>query len=274
MPTSRRLTSAAAAAALTVAGLSACSSSAPAKKAADLDPQSALTASATAMTQQGNARFAGTGENGTDGGSGSYGWKAPRTFQMAIPGQKETDILVADGVSYYGGDKMTRAGGKKWLKYDSTTTATMDKTDLSVPSPGDLIAIEEDMDPIAELTANAQADTLSKIGTEKINNADAVHIRSTIKTDAWIAALPDLTTDQRTALKGAEKNQKAATYDFWINNDNQLVQEIQSDPGHPGQAPLRITYSDYGKTPTITPPPAADVMDATELAKHLHSPND
>ncbi|MGR6968029.1 hypothetical protein ACU639_00050 [Streptomyces cynarae] len=281
-----RIAAAATVSALLVVGLSACGGSSdggstvPEKKAADLDPKDALEAAAAAMTQAGSASMATSavappagghsGSSSGNGGSGSFTWKSPEAFQMSMnDGSREEITLYVGGTMYFGGDKITEnGGGKKWLKYDSTTSATMEKTDLSVPDPAAMTEMREFFNPVAQLTANAKAGRLTKVGAETVGGTKMVHIQSFIKTDAWSAALPGLTAAQQKEVAGA-MDQKSATYDLWIDDQNHLVQVRVSDPGLPYKAGIQTTYSFYGHAPKIATPPANDVLDAAQLSKNL-----
>ncbi|GGU56641.1 hypothetical protein GCM10010211_21910 [Streptomyces albospinus] len=291
MRTTWRTATAATLSALLVAGLSACGGSsdggssggdspAPEKKAADLDPKGALEAAATAMTRAGSASMAtssvappaggGSGSSSGQGGSGSYTWKSPEAFQMSMNNGSRAEItLYVDGTMYFGGDKISAHGnGKKWLTYDSTTSPTMKKTDLSVPSPAAMTEMREFYNPVAQLTANAKAGRLTKVGNETVGGAKTVHIQSFIQTDAWAAAVPGLPAARQKDVSGA-MHQKSATYDFWIDEQNRLVQVRVSDPGLPYKPGIQTTYSAYGAAPEIATPPASEVLGAAELSKNL-----
>ncbi|QHC23483.1 hypothetical protein [Streptomyces sp. GS7] len=295
MPTTWRIATAATLSALLVAGLSACGgsqgggssdggssgggSTAPEKKAADLDPKGALEAAATAMAQAGSASMAtssvappaggSSGSSSGQGGSGSYTWKSPEAFQMSMNNGSRAEItLYVDGTMYFGGDKITKNGsGKKWLKCDSTTYPTMKKTDLSVPSPAAMTEMREFYNPVAQLTANAKAGRLTKAGNETVGGTKTVHIQSFIKTDVWAAALPGVAAQQK-EVAGA-MHQQSATYDFWIDEQNRLVQVRMSDPGLPYKPGIQTTYSAYGTAPKISTPPANEVPGAAQLSKNL-----
>ncbi|WP_369355277.1 hypothetical protein [Streptomyces sp. cg2] len=252
----------------------------PENKAADLDPKGALEAAATAMTQAGSASMATAtvaspaggsgGSSAGEGGSGAYTWKSPEAFQMSMNSGSRAEItLYVDGKTYFGGDKITAHGnGKKWLEYDSTTYPTMEKTDLSVPSPAAMTEMREFYNPVAELTANAKAGRLTKVGNETVGGTKTVHIQSFVKTDAWAAALPGVSAARQKEVAGA-MHQKSATYDFWIDEQNRLVQVRVSDPGLPYKPAIQTTYSAYGAAPKTAAPPASEVLGAAELSRNL-----
>lgn len=259
---------------LLAGGLTACSSAdgsaapvasrtaeaTPSAAPKELAPKETLLASAAVMTKAGSAKVAMSGSNA---GAGVASWSSPAGLQITSKEDgADVQVIVVQNAAYVGGVE-DLPSGKKWLKTDIAGGAA------DPEAGGGFVATEYMLNPAAQLTANAQAGTLTKVGAEQAGGGQAVHYRSAISTDALVKALPQVDEGTRTLVAAGLKEDGAnLVFDFWIDAEGRLVQQaVKGDAA--GAESTTITYSEIGTPHAVQAPPAAEVVDFAEMMKGL-----
>jgi hypothetical protein len=59
------------------------------------------------------------------------------------------------------------------------------------------------------------------------------------------------------------------TFDVWIGKDDGYVRRLTASGTGRAKGSVEVTLSDFGKSVTVTPPPASETADATALTSHF-----
>jgi hypothetical protein len=107
----------------------------------------------------------------------------------------------------------------------------------------------------------------SKVGTETLNGVETTHYHGTVDLRKAAANSPAADALQRILDLGAPSEYPI---DVWID-DQGYVRQYQSSydetlGGNTMSTTTKVEMSDYGTQVAISPPPADEVFDATELA--------
>jgi hypothetical protein len=270
--------------AVLVSGLTACNSKssggstdgaaaanqAPAKPA-NLDPKTALLASAAVMDKAGSAKVAMTTTGSAAGsGSGVMSWKAPQGLQMETDqkGQKVQVVLV-DGVFYTSipAAQAATLGGKKWMKIDPKATAAAGDQGATWTN------LQQMLNPGVMLAADAQAGQVTKVGDEQVDGTPAAHYQTTVPVEALVNVMTGLSDTMKKQITDQMKQQGTSVVsDLWINAKGQVVQAKSKNTGaatgKTDDGDVTVKYSDFGTSVSIQAPPAADVFDLAQMMKH------
>ncbi|MDH6124322.1 hypothetical protein [Kitasatospora sp. GP82] len=239
------------------------------KPDANQDPKAALLASAAVMEKARGARLTRTTGGG---GSGTYVWatSGPALDLALKDGGTESRMLVAGQALYTGLDAETAAlvNGKKWLKLDPKSTGDGSRAGGG-EDYGSIASMLVTLSPGAQLTANAGAGKLARVGEEKIDGADTVHYRSEAPVDALAKLLP-ISQDRRELVTGMlKKDGDSSTVDFWIDGKGELLQQTNTNMGAGLGGPQTFKYSEIGTTQAAKAPADSEVMDFADMLKSL-----
>lgn len=152
-----------------------------------------------------------------------------------------------------------RLQGKTWLKADVGKLAANAGVDL-----GRLLRTVESQDPAKALQLLQSVGTVSKSGTATLDGVDTTEYSGTIDVQKAAAALGPAESKLL-----AQSKVTSIPVEVWIGSDG-LVRRMHttlSASAHGMQAvsDLTLSLSDFGTPVTITPPPASQTLDITQL---------
>ncbi|MGE7432311.1 hypothetical protein [Kitasatospora sp. NPDC001175] len=237
------------------------------KPDAKADPKAALLASAAVMEKARGARL--TRATG-DGGSGSYSWNrdAPALeLSLKDKGGERRMLAVGSGL-YTSLDAETAAlmDGKKWLKL-APGSAGGGKAG-GAEDYGSIAAVLVALQPAAQLSANADAGKLSRVGEEKVDGVDTVHYRSEAPIEQLAKLLPIPDGQRQLVTDQLKKDGDNSTVDFWINGKGELLQQTTTNTGIGLDGPQTFKYTEIGSAPQAKAPADSEVMDFADMLKN------
>ena len=160
--------------------------------------------------------------------------------------------------------------GKTWIRASLEDVARLQGTEL-----GQLPSLAEDVDPRQLLDAlrNVSGE-LEHLGAEDVRGVETAHYRATIDWAAYAKALGGeqaaaAMLEQVRAMVGLDE----IPVDVWVDSDGYLRRlRLSVGATPPGQTErlevaLDLELFDYGSDVAVEPPPAGDVVDATELPR-------
>lgn len=152
-----------------------------------------------------------------------------------------------------------RLQGKTWLKADIGKLAANAGVDL-----GQLLQTVGNEDPTKALQLLQSVGTVSKVGTATVDGVDTTEYSGTIDVQKAAAALGPA----ESKLLGQSKI-TSIPVEVWIGGDG-LVRRMHttltaSAHGTQTVSDLTLDLSDFGTQVTITPPPAGQTLDITQL---------
>lgn len=153
-------------------------------------------------------------------------------------------------------------GGKTWIRLDFAKAGKAAGIDLGKLMGG---ATQNPADALQLLRANGD---FAQVGTETIGGVSTTHYHGTVDLKKALAAkgAPD-DLIQRLRDAGAPEQYPV---DVWVD-DSGYVRQLelsydQNTNGVPLTTSMTIDMSDYGTDVSVSPPPADQVFDATDLA--------
>ncbi len=183
-------------------------------------------------------------------------------------GSKLVTMEVQYPVLYMNAPFLSQAyGGKDWVKLDlSALVRSQGINPSGLSSAGGL-------DPNQFLGyLRASSGDVSTVGPQTIDGTPTTHYRATIQLDRVPSALP---AAQRAAARASvaqlEKTTGLTSFpiDVWIDGQHRVRRESfsLSPQTRAGTVTVNATidFLSFGPTPTVTPPPADQVFDATSL---------
>ena len=141
--------------------------------------------------------------------------------------------------------------GKTWVKLDLQKLGRANGLDLSA------LMAQTPSDALAQLSAVGSATT---VGPETIDGVETTHYRVQIDP----SKLPDAAKIQALAQP------KYGDVNIWVGNADGYVRRIStsvsfSAGGASGTMSVTMGFSDFGETVHVTPPPAGETFDGTDL---------
>lgn len=201
--------------------------------------------------------------------AGSLGGDAPS--ELTDASKWKLEMLVDGTVAYMRLPLLASElpSGKEWVRVDFKETARLHGVDLT-----ELQSLAKGSDPRQVLDyLRSLSGEVTLVGTEELRGVETSHYFAVVD---WQKALASAAReanqsglfDQLQGLGGSIQN---IPVDVWVDKDNLLRRMTMdfavSSPGGAEQAKASITMElfDYGQPVTVSPPPAADVVDALSL---------
>jgi hypothetical protein len=249
---------------------------------------------ASKTTEAGSSRMEFTmkmeaqGQSFTMRGDGVFGYSPARGRMTVDLGNLEelsggalgTDRMqfVFDGLVYYmrfpEGLMELGGVGDKWLKIDLGKAGGNTGVDLG--------ALQQANQNPAQLMQflRGTSDDIEELGEEKVRGVETTHYRATVDFDAAAeraAEIGELSDEMREQFRAEIERIKKQTgletlpVDVWLDEDD-LVRRIRMDLTFPVEGEelgVEVTMDlfDFGVDVDVAPPPAAQTIDITELAK-------
>ena len=261
----------------------ASTSASSASSAPDSDPTSAVQSAFTSLANETSAKLSLTGSvtAGSQGGV-TFSADGPVAFDgsgaditagltlsgaaaSSIPGgsgEIKTEIKVVDKTAYIlfpdipGLESLGYAG--KWIKADAGTGSSSSPS--AVPSASALA------------DAFGSATSITVVGAEDVDGVSATHYEMVIDLAQLIPEISKAAGSSSAQVDSllAELKADPAKVGVWIDDSQRLVKAtVDASATAQNQAvtfALELKLTDYGTTVEVTPPPAADVVDADELS--------
>ncbi|MEV5594839.1 hypothetical protein [Streptomyces sp. NPDC052496] len=271
-----RITAAAAAGVVMLAGLTACGGKDGGDKAGGGDAgggspvQAATAALRTASEKTGAEKSAKvemtrrTGQS-TQSMKGGMDWSqgmrmnVETTGQGGLGGGKPMQSIYTPEVMYL----KLGLGAKPWMKYDYNAMAkkspvfAMLKDQMQNNNPSRSVGL---------VLATGKAE---KVGTEDVRGVKATHYTATFEVAALarMQASKDFSEKDMKSLEESLKQNgtKNETIDLWIGPDDLLVKKVEKFQSNLGSTENTAYYSDYGTKVSVVEPPASQVNDAAKL---------
>ncbi|MFH8748741.1 hypothetical protein ACH4GK_12465 [Streptomyces rimosus] len=271
-----RITAAAAAGVVMLAGLTACGGKDGGNKAggdgAGGSPvQAAAAALRTASEKTGSEKSAKVESTTKQGGTtqsmkGGMDWSqgmrmnVETTGQGGLGGNKPMQGLYTPEAMYL----KLGLGGKPWMKYDYDAMAKKSpvfallKDQMQNNNPSRSVGL---------LLATGKA---KKVGTEDVRGVKATHYTATFDVAELtrMQASKDFSEKDMKSMEEALKQNgtKDETIDLWIGPDDLLVKKTEKMQNKQGGYESTVFYSDYGTKVSVEEPPASQVNDAAKLS--------
>jgi hypothetical protein len=267
-------------AAVTLAAITACTSSAAGPAAGTgtgggtlrLAPVAEIQAVLSKASSDKTVHIAGTiassGFTGTMDGRGQFGDNARMSVNMTMAGTTISEIWVGETLYLKMPALAEELGGKPWAKLDLSSMGPLGSTFKS------LIDSAKNTDPAEQLRPLLASGDVHKVGTETVDGVRATHYSGTVDPatafDSTQAA-KNLTPAQIAQLKSLLKSGgvRNETIDVWVASDGLPVRETISVDTSSGAARTDLHLSDWGKPVTVTAPPADQVGDLSSMMSGL-----
>jgi hypothetical protein len=194
----------------------------------------------------------------------------PSTDSTSLPsGALHMEELFTSGVIYVGSPLFAGKlpGGAQWMKIDISKFGQALGLDLQQLAGGQ-------SNPAQFLEyLKASGGTVTPVGRELVRGVATTHYKGAIDLNKVAEVLPSANRDQlRAALAKliTETGSGSIPVDVWVDS-HRLVRRITmalaiATGGQQAQTQMTIELFGFGSTPTVTPPPQADVYDATQAA--------
>ncbi|GAA0662235.1 lipoprotein [Kitasatospora atroaurantiaca] len=235
-------------------------------------PQEALQLAAQVTDKAGSARLEVDEQNHEYGHStvtGAAAWGEDRSSAgLAITQDRgKGEVRVVDG-SYYASYDWLPAEfkGRHWAKASRELAEALDSGDTSTGGPKSLTGVwltSLTEGPSGPLRLMAKVGQLTLVGKEPVASAAATHYRATASVTDYSAADTGMSDADRAATLAYYQGQGAQTitFDFWINDANELVKSVETVQGTAGTDTVTTSLSQLGLSVPVQIPPAADTVD-------------
>jgi len=235
-------------------------------------PQEALQLAAQVTDKAGSARLEVDEQNHEYGHStvtGAAAWGEDRSSAgLTITQDRgKGEVRVVDG-SYYASYDWLPAEfkGRHWAKASRELAEALDSGDTSSGGPKSLTGVwltSLTEGPSGPLRLMAKVGQLALVGKEPVASAAASHYRATASVTEYSAADTGMSDADRAATLAYYQGQGAQTitFDFWINDANELVKSVETVQGTAGTDTVTTSLSQLGLSVPVQVPPAADTVD-------------
>ncbi|RAY15177.1 hypothetical protein DPM19_10650 [Actinomadura craniellae] len=150
-------------------------------------------------------------------------------------------------------------GGKPWLKVNVNQADQRTGVDL-----GGLIDQIQKVNPAEQTKMLTASKNVRKVGTEKIDGVQTTHYQGSVTLKE---ALAQLDPQARQKLQKAyPQGDGKLNFDLWVDGQH-LPRKLTTKGAESGggSAALTVLYSDYGKSVTVSAPPADQVGELSGL---------
>jgi hypothetical protein len=182
------------------------------------------------------------------------------------------EIRLVDKVMYIGaGDEAAKElGGKHWMKLDlGALGGDMQKNLDQMGAAG-----QANQNPAQDSTFLTSSKHVTKVGTETVDGVQTTHYKGDITVAEMRASLKAQKLDKATLEqreKGLDQYAKMGadklSMDMWIDGSDHTKQFRMRGDADKGPLDMTITFVDYNKPVTVTPPSAKDTADLAEMMK-------
>ena len=201
------------------------------------------------ITAAGDMRFAGA--------------QTAEQMTMTLPGMGDMQMVMVDKVIYMKlpSNLAGIAGGsstKPWTKIDLSGSSALSK------SLGSTANLADQADPTQLINQIAQAGTITGVQSETLDGVATKHYTITVDVQKMIATMgADGSATQQQALSAL--GVKSMPFDIWVNSDNLPVKITTKlavsglTGGGASEVDMTVTYTKWGESVNIQPPPADQV---------------
>jgi hypothetical protein len=215
------------------------------------------------------ATMRGGAVNGTFTGDGAFaGKKARMSMDLSDLGggviQGRMDMVFANLVVYMRFPAelaQELPPGKQWIKFDLAKLGTTQGIDLAA-----LFDQFSGSDPSRSLELLRAADPdFRAIGSETVRGVQTTHYRGTVDLERLAASAPaNLRDTYRRVIQLS--GQKTVPVDAWID-DQGRTRRVRYEQHMQGGSTMELTeeFYDFGAPVNVSPPPADEVIDVTQL---------
>lgn len=158
--------------------------------------------------------------------------------------------------------------GKRWMKVDFNNVA-------GVPGLSSFSFMKDmgkNNDPSNQLKAMLASPDLKKVGEEERNGVQTLHFAGTVTAQDMLKAtaagtgLAQKDLDSMNAMM-KQAGTTSADYEVWVDGNGLPVEVKFSEETTAGTVSGDLTYSDWGTSVSVTPPPADQTVDIVQLLK-------
>jgi hypothetical protein len=179
-----------------------------------------------------------------------------------------SEVILKDNVEYMNLASLApQMRGKRWVKIDLNAIS---KTPGAAGSLGSLSKLNENVDPAQQVKLLLTSGDLKKIGTETVDGVRSTHFGGTVDPAKMVdkVAAGKLTPDEVAQLKNTMQQAGVTSehIDLWVDKGGLPVESkavVTSTSA--GQIEADQHFSNWGTPVTITPPPADQVTDLSQL---------
>jgi hypothetical protein len=182
--------------------------------------------------------------------------------------QLQAELLFDGATIYLRFPALAAQVGTEWVSADLAALSGMSGVDLSA------LVGAAGADPTATLAQLRGVGDVTEVGPEEVRGAATTHYHAVVDLQAAIEALP---AEARAAMEASVEQYQALLgtteieVDVWLDADGRpaRIVEVMPFPAGAGQPPLEATLTmelfDWGTPVTITPPPADQVTDLSQV---------
>ncbi|WP_369211181.1 hypothetical protein [Streptomyces flavofungini] len=217
--------------------------------------------------------------------SGVLGWD-PSVMDVTMSGSaltegdpdapKQVRMLMRDNVMYadLGAAAAKDMDGKRWMKMDFAAMAEQSGDEkLMKQMTGSLDSMNQD--PAKQLAMLLESPNLKHVGSSEVDGAQTQRYKGRLTVKEMMStndSLDDVLSksEKEKLLKNIEKSGiKGYDTEVWVNEDDYPVRMDIDIKTPEGTVKTSQTFSDYGTTAKVTPPPAGETFDLMEMFKEL-----
>lgn len=177
-----------------------------------------------------------------------------------VPGSGDGNVrIIVDGKKLYAQipaiQGLTLPGGAKWIAVD------LSKANITSTKPED---------------SGQQTVKMTEVGTETVDGVSVRHLRAESTLRELLDKVPaDQKKQAEEQLEKSADAKKAldekATIEMWIDNDGALYRLKADTSADDGALSIDIQMSNFGTSVSVSPPPAGETFDGTDLLKGVAS---
>lgn len=228
---------------------------------ADLRAAAATTAETTSARVTMTSTMPGVGETTLEGVMQWGGdFAADWTMTMETGGQtiEMRQLMLPDAVYMDMGAALGTELPQRWIKMSYDDMGASTGVDLE-----QVMQQSQQANPASQMELLVESGDFERVGTETVDGVEATHYRGTMD----VADMNEMSGGGEDAL-AAMRAQGVSTVDWeiWVDGDGLPVRIVQSMTSSAGEIATDIRYSDWGVEVDVTPPPASEVMDWSDLA--------
>jgi len=177
-------------------------------------------------------------------------------------------VLMSDDVMYMdmGSKGAQELGGKHWLKMSLASLGTEGQALTNVMNQS------SDQGPATTVQLLTSSGDVKRVGQETVDGVPTTHYSGVVDTKKLLAqgVLPGSDDAELKTLLNQQAGLGLTTedVDLWVNAQNLPVRAHETAQTSAGPLDVTVDYSDFSSSPLqITPPPAADTVDFSQLIK-------
>jgi hypothetical protein len=190
--------------------------------------------------------------------------------QMTVAGQSLAGMrqVFVDKTMYMKIPMLTQvAGAKPWLKISLAEVGRQSGVNLD-----QMLQQAQQLDPVQNTKLLTASKDAREVGKETVGGVQTTHYAGTYSMSDAVAKLDAQQRDAFQKVAG-ETGMGTMAFDVWVDGER-LPRKMTMKTAQSAKTPMTITvtYRDFGKSVTITPPPASEIGDFSEVFKNLRNP--